>query len=62
MGRQAETLGERGLEIREFALGIDDRAVIPYRETKWVGAETTMPTEVEEVETVTCFSEAIPTI
>ena len=41
-------LGKRGPELRASALGLDDREVTPYHETKSVSAETTLTTDVED--------------
>ena len=46
-------LGKRGPELRASALGLDDREVTPYRETKSVSAETTLPQDVEDEATLT---------
>ena len=41
-------LGKRGPELKASALGLDDRQVTPYHETKSVSAETTLTTDVED--------------
>lgn len=42
-------LGVRGLELRNRAMGIDDDPVSPYRETKSVSNEITLPKDARDI-------------
>ena len=43
-----QTLGRRGPDLKGRAMGIDNSAVEPHRETKSVSAETTMARDVDD--------------
>ena len=47
-----ETVGSFSDQLRRLAAGIDDRAVVPDRETKSSGSENTYPEDLVDLETI----------